>query len=169
MYRRRYRTSSTENKWSKYFDIRPNRCRTRTVQSYSQVAPMCPHVIHASFGPPESTNSNEISIGSAIFAQLMPECRRACPGMSFALKIASSHGGSGLHLIHDSSPIQAHNPNGISIGSAVFAHFTAECPYTLQWATLPPLKIVPSHGTRGSLGPPKSSTQTASRSVQPFL
>ena len=38
-----------------------------------------------------------------------------------------------------------------------------------------PLKIAPSHGgsephlIHGSLGPPKSSTQTASRSVQPFL
>ena len=29
--------------------------------------------------------------------------------------------------------IRAHNPNGISINSAVFAQGTAECPYTLQW------------------------------------
>ena len=29
-------------------------------------------------------------------------------------------------------PIRAHNPNGISMGSAVFAEMTAECPYTLQ-------------------------------------
>jgi len=29
--------------------------------------------------------------------------------------------------------MRAHNPNGISIGSAVFAQMTAECPYTLQW------------------------------------
>jgi len=28
--------------------------------------------------------------------------------------------------------IRAHNPNGISIGSALFAEMTAECPYTLQ-------------------------------------
>ena len=41
-------------------------------------------------------------------------------------------------------PIQAHNPNGISIGLAVFAQMTAECPYTLQWDALPPLKIAPS-------------------------
>jgi len=33
--------------------------------------------------------------------------------------------------------IRAHNPNGISIGSAVFAQ-TAECPYTLQWDALAP-------------------------------
>ena len=37
------------------------------------------------------------------------------------------------------SPIWAHNPNGISIGSAVFAQMTAECAYTLQWdASSPP-------------------------------
>jgi len=35
-------------------------------------------------------------------------------------------------------PIRAHNPNGIWICSAVFAQMTAECPYTLQWGTLPP-------------------------------
>ena len=38
-------------------------------------------------------------------------------------------------------------PNGISIGSAVFAQLTAERPYTLQWAAqLFPLKIAASHG-----------------------
>ena len=42
--------------------------------------------------------------------------------------------------------IRAHNPNGISIGSAVFAQMTAECPYTLQWRAPLPLKIAPSHG-----------------------
>jgi len=38
-----------------------------------------------------------------------------------------------------------HNPNGITIDSAVFAQMTAECPYTLIWAPLSP-KIAPSHG-----------------------
>jgi len=28
--------------------------------------------------------------------------------------------------------IRVHSPNGISIGSAVFAEMTAECPYALQ-------------------------------------
>ena len=152
---------------------------------------------------------------SAIFAQLTAECHQACPGMSFPLIIAPSHGGSGPHLIHASlgppksiiqkasqsfqplfaqlmaehlytsqwatlSPsklplsmgrstppsctwflglIRAHNPNGISIGSAVFGQLSAGCHYTLQWATPSPLKIAPSHGDldphliRGSLGP----------------
>jgi len=42
-------------------------------------------------------------------------------------------------------PVQAHGPNGITIGSAVFAQMTAECPYTLQWA-VPSLKIATSNG-----------------------
>jgi len=40
------------------------------------------------------------------------------------------------------------NPNGISIGSAVFAQLTADRPYNLQWAALP-LKIAPSHQGSG--------------------
>jgi len=43
-------------------------------------------------------------------------------------------------------PIQAQNPNGISIGSAVFAQFITECLYTLQWYSSFPLKTAPSHG-----------------------
>jgi len=40
-------------------------------------------------------------------------------------------------------PIQHHNPNGIPIGSAVFAQTTVECPYTLQWDAHSPQKIWP--------------------------
>jgi len=57
---------------------------------------------------------------------------------------------------------------------ALVVQLTAECPYTLQWATLPPSKFslptgmwnVDPHLMRGSLGPSESSTQTASRSVK---
>jgi len=72
-------------------------------------------------------------------------------------------------------PIQAHNPNGISIGLAVFAQITAESPYTLQWDTTFPLKIALFHGgiwtpsNTWFLGLTRGSTQTAPRSVQPFL
>jgi len=41
------------------------------------------------------------------------------------------------------------NPNGISIGSAVFAQFTAECPYTLQWTALSPSKLPLPMGASG--------------------
>jgi len=87
------------------------------------------------------------------FAQLTAECRRARRGMSFPT--AALHGGSGSHACF-LGPTRVHNPNGISIGSAL------------------PLKITPSHGDlyshlRGSLGPPDSASQTASQSVQPFF
>ena len=40
---------------------------------------------------------------------------------------------------------RVHNRNGKSIISAVFAHRTTECLYTLQWSACFPLKIAPSH------------------------
>jgi len=46
-------------------------------------------------------------------------------------------------------PIRGHNPNGLSIGSAVFAQMTADCPYTLQWNVHSPLKIAPLHEGSG--------------------
>jgi len=53
---------------------------------------------------------------------------------------------------------------------------TAECPYALQWdAPIPPKNCpfpwgnLDLHLVNGSLGPPESSTQTASWSVQTFL
>ena len=69
----------------------------------------------------------------------------------------------GLHLTHDSLP------KGISVGSAVFAEMTANCPYTLQWDVPSPSKLPLPMGGCGSLDPPESSTQTASRSVHQFL
>jgi len=42
-----------------------------------------------------------------------------------------------------SPDILSHNPNAITIGAAVFAQVTAECPYTLQWAAPFP-QIAPS-------------------------
>ena len=56
-----------------------------------------------------------------------------------------------------------------------FAGFTAEHPCTAQWAApFPPKLPLPMgdldpHLIHASLGPPESSTQTAARSVQPFL
>ena len=42
-------------------------------------------------------------------------------------------------------------PNGISIGLIVFAHFSVESSYTLQWDVPFLLKIASSHGRSGSL------------------
>jgi len=80
------------------------------------------------------------------------------------------------HLAHDSygpsEPIN-HNPNGNSIGSAVFAQGTAECPTRYNGTPLSPQHCFfpwgcGPHLIHGSLGPPESSSQTASWSVQPF-
>ena len=49
--------------------------------------------------PSRVHNPNRKSIGSAIFAQLTAECRRACPGIAFPPTIAHSHGESGPHVI----------------------------------------------------------------------
>ena len=71
-------------------------------------------------------------------------------------------------------PFRDHNPNGITIGSAVFTQMTTECPYTLQWAAPSPSKLPLRMGDldlnliHGSLGQPECSTQTASRSVCRF-
>ena len=73
------------------------------------------------------------------------------------------------------TPILAHNPNIISIGSAVFAQITAESPYTLQWHVPPPSKLpIPMgdlnpHLIHGTLDAPEFRTQTSSQSVYLFL
>jgi len=79
------------------------------------------------------------------------------------------------HLIHDrlghSKPIIQSASQSVQL----FSHRRAECHHTLQRTAPSPLKNAPFHGgsepylIHGSLGPPKSSTQTASRSVQLFL
>ena len=72
-------------------------------------------------------------------------------------------------------PTRTHNPNGISIWSAVFAQITAERPYALQREALSPLKMAPSHNGSGphlicgTLCRYQPTTQTASGSVQSFL
>jgi len=59
-----------------------------------------------------------------------------------------------LHL-----PTRVHNPNGIWIGSAIFAQLTAECPYTLQWAALFTSKLPLPMEASGPLGPYKHRSQ----------
>jgi len=67
-------------------------------------------------------------------------------------KIAPSRGGPGPWFnLWFLGPVQAHNPNGITVDSAVFAQMTAvSVSYTLQ-KVAPFPKIAPSH--RGSGGP----------------
>jgi len=47
-------------------------------------------------------------------------------------------------------PTRVHNPNGISIGSAVVAHLTSECMSSGKSGHALPLNIAPSHGGSGT-------------------
>jgi len=133
------------------------------------------HVTHASLGPSEYTIQNGILIGSTIFAQLTA-VSSGMPEYAFPLKLSLHMGSSGpLSTTWFLEPTRTHNPNGITICSAVFAQITAERPYALQRAALSPLKMAPSHRGSGphlicgTLGPYEPTTQTASGSVQSFL
>jgi len=112
-----------------------------------------PHLIHGSLDPPESSTQ-----WAALYPQNSP-----------------FPWGIWAHLTYDFMVhIRAHSPDGILIGVAVFltAHrrmslyFTMSRPFPSK---LPlPMAYLDSHLIRGSLGPPTSSTRTASRSVEPF-
>ena len=73
-------------------------------------------------------------------------------------------------------PIQVLNPNGISIGSAIFAQLMADRPHTLhlQWATFPLSKLPLPMGNQGPsntifLSASEPTSQTASQLVHPCL
>ena len=71
-------------------------------------------------------------------------------------------------------PTRLHNPNGTSIGSTIFAQITTESLGTTGHVLSPKncssaWGYLDHHLIRCSLGPAESKSQTASRSVQPFL
>jgi len=118
-------------------------------------------------------NPNGVSIGSAVFAQITAECRyslqRAAPSLS--LKITLTH-----TRIHGSLvPSETTNQTASRSIQPFFAQNTVQYPYILQWDAPSSVKVAPSHGgsgphlIHGSLGLLESTTQTASRSVQPFV
>jgi len=83
----------------------------------------------ASFGPLESTTETANGSVQPFLQSLRQKVpilynRRACPELPFPMGIWTSH------VTRCFGPMQAHNPNGTSSGSAVFAQMTAECPYT---------------------------------------
>jgi len=179
------------------------------------------HLLHAFLDPPKSITHLGISIGSAIFAQFMS---RVSSGMPFPSKLPQPWGSVPPSNTWFLGSTQLSIPNGISIGSAVFAELTVESPVLYNGHPFPP-KLPPSHGGRiwtpwvhssiqpkhhldwfsrfctvtadiailyngtplalsklplpingcgphlihGSSGPPESSTQMVSRSVEPFL
>jgi len=80
-----------------------------------------------------------------LYNQLPSRCRsQTASYCNFCPKIGC-HDNVGTSL----STSGPHNPNGISIGLAVFAQMTTECQYTLQWDAPLPLKIAAFHGGSG--------------------
>ena len=134
-----------------------------------------PPSIQCSLSPPEPiTQTASWSVQQ--FLHSSRQCYQAHLGMSFPLKIAPLHWDLDpiwYMLPWANGPIRVHNPNSISISSAVFAQLTVvssgmrrhvvspqKCPFT--WGCEPNLAC-------GSLGPPDPKSQTASRSGQPFM
>ena len=128
--------------------------------------------------PTRVHNPNGKSIGSAVSAQLTTESPYTLQWATLSPKIAPSNGvGSGpLSNPWFLEPDRANNPNGITIGSAVFAQVTAVSLYFTMGPPISP-QIAPSHGgsgphlTHNSLGPSEPTNKTAwseSLLVQPF-
>jgi len=124
-----------------------------------------PHLIHPSLSPPESINQ---TIPRSV--QLVFHSSRQCASRS---KLPLPIGRSGtLSNMWFCASTRLNIPSGISNGSASLVQITADCPYTLQ-CTFPQNCL--SHGmiwnpsNTSFLAPSKPTTQTASRSVQPFL
>jgi len=89
------------------------------------------------------------------------------------LRVYSRHLANTIGLVFP-RPTKVHNPTGKSIDSAVLAQIMAESPYTYNGLCFPqkllfPMRDLDRHLIHRSLGPLESSTQTASRTVQPFL
>jgi len=138
---------------------------------HRQVAAMCPpmraHWCHVA-------NTTELMLPSA---HLSPQLKRQIDRFS---RFCTAHCRKSLYFTMGApipqnclfprgsvspSKTRAHNPNGTSIGSAVFAQMTTEFPCSLQWFAPFPSKLPHSYGgsgpslTHGSLGPPESSTK----------
>jgi len=114
---------------------------------------------------------NDISIVSAIFTKLTAQTR-----YTFARIIAPSHGDLNPHLICSSlgppefstetasrlvKPFLHRSPQSVPILYSGMPFFAQNCPF--PWGDLGP------HLTRGSLGPPKSSTETPSQPVERLM
>ena len=136
-----------------------------------------PHLIHASLGPSESTTQMTCwSVPPFLHSSWQNVIGHVLSHKNCLFTRGDLDLHAGLIWFLNLGPTRALNLNGISIGSAVFAQLSAECPYTSQWDASFPLKIAAFHGggsgpylMHGSLGPPESSTQKASSSVQPFF
>jgi len=121
--------------------------RKRTVQRYSPGCAVCTACNTCLLGPTRVHNPNGISISLAIFAQLtavssgMSE-HVLCPKL--CLLMERFRDPSNAWFL---GPTWVQIPNGISIGSAVFAKLAVESRYTSQRVATFPLIIAPFMGT----------------------
>ena len=123
------------------------------------------HLIHTSLGPTESTTQT----ASQSVQPYLHRSSRVSSGMPrhvlFPNNCPLALGDLDLHLIHGSLAHPSPHPNSTSIISAIFArppNMDGSAVFA-RWRQCAP------HITHGSSGSPKSSTETAPQSVQPFL
>jgi len=82
----------------------------------------------ASFGPPQSTTETANGSVQHSLRQKVPILYN---GRAYPPELPLPMGdGPAVHVTQCFRPMRAHNPNGTSIGSAVFAQMTTECYYT---------------------------------------
>jgi len=155
----------------KWFDIRPHRRHTRTVHSDSpggaNVQPYiesqkmvavatslsCRVSAISAFCLP-TTQTPSITNSPVAIVCTMPVIAILVPKLvaKLATSLSTSEPPSNTRFL---GPIRAHNPNGISIGSTVFAQMTVEYPYTLQWDARSPSQKKPL--PMGGFGPPSNT------------
>jgi len=146
---------------------RPHRRRKRTVQSYSPGCALQSGHIGAAWQtrlkscfiqPTWIHKRNGKSIDLAVFAPITAECRRThWRYLANTIELV-------LPLTHP-SPQSKQEINRFSRFCTAQGRKSLSFPMGRPF----PLKIAPFHGGSGPLGPPESSTQMASRSIQPFL
>jgi len=112
----------------------------------------------------------ELSIGSIVQSSLCSCLLPCCLWDRLPLKMPLPFEVSTSSNTRFIGPTEFFIPNGISIGSAVFAQLMVGWPFTLQCTPLfpqncPSLGGSNPHQTHGSLGPPHSASKAASRSV----
>jgi len=136
----------------------PHRCHTWTIQWYSPGGARlqcASNLIHVSLGLPEST----IQTASRSVQPFLHSSRQSL------LLLSPKNSPLTWGDLDPLGPNKVYTPNGVAIGlTFLHGHRT----WMVQWY-LPGCANVHPHVTQASLGPPESTTQKASRSIQPFL
>jgi len=100
------------------------------------------HLIHGSLGPLESSTQTSWSVQPFLHSS-----RQSVP-ILYNGALSPQHCPFPWGIWHPSNtwfrgPVRAYNPYDSSIGSAIYAQLTVECPYTLQWVAPSPPQNCP--------------------------